>query len=65
MLRSLGIGSVRLLTNNPRKIDALRAAGVEVVDRIPLVAPANAHNARYLRTKRQRAGHLGPVEGDD
>ena len=59
MLRELGFTRIRLLTNNPHKIDALRAAGIEVVDREPLLAPVNRHNARYVRTKRQRAGHLG------
>jgi GTP cyclohydrolase II len=57
MLRALGYGRIRLLTNNPEKIAALRAAGINVVDRLPLNAPINAHNARYMDTKRQ-AGHL-------
>lgn len=60
MLQALGVERIRLLTNNPAKIAALRNAGIEVVDRVPLIAPANAHNARYLRTKRDRAGHLRP-----
>ena len=59
MLGELGIRQIRLLTNNPHKIDALRSAGVDVVDRLPLHAPVNAHNARYMQTKQQRAGHLG------
>jgi len=59
MLQQLGIARVRLLTNNPRKIDALREHGIDVVDRLPLVAAPNAHNEGYLRTKRERAGHLG------
>lgn len=59
MLQRLGIAHVRLLTNNPRKIDALREHGIDVVDRLPLVAEPNAHNERYLRAKRERAGHLG------
>jgi GTP cyclohydrolase II len=63
MLQQLGIARVRLLTNNPRKIDALREHGIDVVDRLPLVASPNAHNEGYLRTKRERAGHLG--EGRD
>src|SRR5512140_2125499 len=58
MLASLGVRSVRLLTNNPRKIDGLRTFGVDVVDRIPLVIPPNAHNVDYLRTKAHRSGHL-------
>jgi GTP cyclohydrolase II len=58
MLRALGIERIRLLTNNPHKIEALRGAGIDVVDRVPLVAPVNSHNARYVQTKQDRAGHL-------
>jgi GTP cyclohydrolase II len=58
MLRALGYSRIRLLTNNPDKIAALQSAGIAVVDRLPLPAPVNAHNARYMDTKRQ-AGHLG------
>ncbi len=58
MLRSLGIAEVRLLTNNPKKIEALRAGGIKVVERIALVPPTNPHNERYIRTKTERAGHL-------
>lgn len=61
MLRHLGIGRIRLLTNNPRKIDSMRRGGIEVVDRIALIAPVNAHNVRYLQAKRDRAGHMVPV----
>ena len=59
MLRALGYTRIRLLTNNPQKIDALRQAGIEVVDRLPLHGPVNHHNARYMSTKRTRGGHLG------
>jgi GTP cyclohydrolase II len=58
MVRALGIKSVRLMTNNPRKVDGLRAHGVVVTGRIPLVMAANRHNASYLLTKQQRSGHL-------
>jgi GTP cyclohydrolase II len=58
MLQQLGVTHVRLLTNNPRKIDALREHGIDVDDRIPLIAEPNEHNAAYLRSKRERAGHL-------
>lgn len=58
MLQQLGISRVRLLTNNPHKIDALREHGIEVEDRIPLVTAPNEHNAGYLKAKRERAGHL-------
>ena len=63
LLRELGIKRVRLLTNNPRKIDALKQHGIDVVGRLPLVAAANSHNERYLRAKRERSGHLAPDQG--
>ena len=58
MLRALGIAEVKLLTNNPKKIEALRAGGIKVVERIALIPPTNPHNERYIRTKTERAGHL-------
>lgn len=58
MLRALGIAHVRLLTNNPAKVDGLAACGIEVVERVPHAFPANGHNDRYLSTKAARAGHL-------
>ncbi|HEU5312130.1 MAG TPA: GTP cyclohydrolase II [Candidatus Eisenbacteria bacterium] len=56
MLRALGVRSVRLMTNNPSKLDGLRGHGIPVVGRIPLVAKANEHNVRYLDAK-ERSGH--------
>jgi GTP cyclohydrolase II len=58
MLRQLGVDKVRLLTNNPRKMDHLAACGVEVVERVAHVFPSNRHNEGYLRTKAERSGHL-------
>lgn len=58
MLDLLGVGAIRLMTNNPAKVDALSAAGVTVAERVPHQLPANPHNARYLDTKRDRTGHL-------
>ncbi len=58
MLELLGVGTIRLMTNNPAKVAALEAAGVTVVERVPHRLPANPHNERYLATKRDRAGHL-------
>jgi GTP cyclohydrolase II len=60
MLKSLGIARIRLLTNNPKKIAAMEAGGIEVVERLALHGPINAYNARYIETKQQRAGHLKP-----
>jgi 3,4-dihydroxy 2-butanone 4-phosphate synthase / GTP cyclohydrolase II len=59
ILRDLGIRSVRLMTNNPRKIAGLRKFGIEVVGRIPVVIKANPHSQQYLATKFTRMGHLG------
>ena len=58
MLALLGVGPIRLLTNNPAKVAALEAAGVTVQERVPHALPANPHNHRYLATKRDRSGHL-------
>lgn len=58
MLALLGYKSVRLLTNNPGKVDGLKQAGVKVVGRVKHAFPDNVHNRQYLRTKAQRAGHL-------
>jgi GTP cyclohydrolase II len=58
LLQELGISRIQLLTNNPQKIEALKEHGIDVVGRLPLVASTNAHNERYIRAKRERAGHL-------
>ncbi len=58
VLSYLGIRKVRLLTNNPKKIDGLKSSGVEVVERLPLETPANEFNFNYLETKRIKLGHL-------
>lgn len=58
ILKALGFGKVRLMTNNPAKVDGLSACGIEVVERVPHSFPANGHNEHYLRTKAARAGHL-------
>ena len=58
ILRNLGFAKVRLLTNNPRKIDALCDYGIDVVAREPIEVRPNAVNRRYLLTKQQRLGHL-------
>jgi len=58
MLRQLGFGTIRLLTNNPDKVAALERYGVRVAERVPHVFPSNGHNARYLHTKATRSGHF-------
>ena len=56
MLHDLGIKKLRLLTNNPKKIESLE--DVEIVERIPLVVAPNEHNEAYLKTKKEKSGHL-------
>jgi GTP cyclohydrolase II len=63
MLGLLEVRSVRLMTNNPRKLTGLASYGIRVTGRIPLVIPANEHNRSYLETKALRSGHLIDVEG--
>jgi GTP cyclohydrolase II len=57
MLRSLNCTRIVLLTNNPAKLDGLIKAGIEIAARVPLEAPINSHNRRYLTTKALRSGH--------
>jgi len=58
MLKQLGFASVRLMTNNPRKIEALREAGLEVVSTHRVLTRPTAHNEKYLAAKRDKGGHL-------
>ncbi len=58
MLQQLGIGSVRLMTNNPDKVAELSRHGITVAERVAHAFPANGHNEFYLATKRRRSGHL-------
>ena len=57
MLRTLNCTRIVLLTNNPAKLDGLTKAGIEIAARVPLEAPINSHNRRYLTTKAVRSGH--------
>ena len=58
ILKALGIDRVRLLTNNPSKVDGVRQAGIEVVERVGHHMPSNPHSADYLATKREKSGHM-------
>ena len=58
MLVDLGIRKLRLLTNNPRKIAGLEGYGLEIVERVPIVVPANDYDKRYLETKKEKMGHI-------
>lgn len=58
ILRFFGVTQVRLLSNNPEKIQAVEQAGIAVTERVPCIAPANARREDYLRTKKEKFGHL-------
>jgi 3,4-dihydroxy 2-butanone 4-phosphate synthase/GTP cyclohydrolase II len=62
LLKHFGVSRVRLLTNNPEKINALATYGIEVVERSPLAVHPTGENQRYLRTKKEKMGHLLPME---
>ena len=62
MLHSLKVESVRLMTNNPNKINQLTQCGVNIVERVPHVIAPNARNADYLATKATKSGHLMDVD---
>lgn len=57
LLKTLGLKKIRLMTNNPRKLKALEADGIEVTERVALESGRNPHNAAYLATKRHKLGH--------
>jgi 3,4-dihydroxy 2-butanone 4-phosphate synthase / GTP cyclohydrolase II len=58
ILNDLGIGKIRLVTNNPRKIAGLKGYGIEIVDRVPLLIEVNDFNTFYLATKAEKLGHM-------
>jgi 3,4-dihydroxy 2-butanone 4-phosphate synthase/GTP cyclohydrolase II len=65
ILRYLGVRKMHLLTNNPKKIAGLGGYGLELIDQIPLFTQPNDVNRKYLRTKRDKLGHLlEPLEGE-
>jgi 3,4-dihydroxy 2-butanone 4-phosphate synthase/GTP cyclohydrolase II len=63
ILVDLGVTTMRIMTNNPAKYGGLEGFGLEVVERVPLLTAPNPENIAYLRTKRERMGHL--LEGLD
>jgi 3,4-dihydroxy 2-butanone 4-phosphate synthase/GTP cyclohydrolase II len=58
ILASLGVKKIRLLTNNPKKISGMKGFGLEIMERIPIQTSHNDKNIRYLKTKREKMGHL-------
>ena len=63
ILSDLGLTTLRILTNNPRKIVGIEGYGLKVSKRVPIQMPSNKHNARYLETKQSKLGHLLAKEG--
>lgn len=66
ILKDLGAGSIRLITNNPRKVVGLQGYGLEITERVPLVIPPNPFNERYLDAKEAKLGHIlnGPAKAE-
>lgn len=64
ILHDLGLSQLRLMTNNPRKIVGLEGYGLRVVERVPIVTVANPLNAKYMKTKQEKLGHLFNEEPD-
>ncbi|HEX3151115.1 MAG TPA: GTP cyclohydrolase II [Gemmataceae bacterium] len=58
ILRDLGVREIRLLTNNPKKVIGLDSFDLKIVDRVPIQVPPGVHNERYLRTKKDKLGHI-------
>lgn len=58
MLQAMGVGAVRLMTNNPEKVAALERAGIRVVERVPAEVPAQESFEQYLRVKQEKMGHI-------
>ena len=58
MLRLLGPESIVLITNNPKKLEAMRRAGIPIDERLPIKMTPNIHNEHYLATKREKSGHM-------
>ena len=58
ILRDIGVRKIRLMTNNPKKVVGLHGYGLEIVERVPLEAASHELNEKYLKTKRDKMGHL-------
>jgi GTP cyclohydrolase II len=65
MLHSLKVQSIRLMTNNPKKLDQLTQYGVKINDRVPHILPSNEHNRFYLETKVAKSGHMIDFRGKE
>jgi 3,4-dihydroxy 2-butanone 4-phosphate synthase/GTP cyclohydrolase II len=58
ILADLGIKKIRLLTNNPKKVSGIEGFGMEIVERVPIQVRSNVKNIRYLKTKKEKMGHI-------
>jgi 3,4-dihydroxy 2-butanone 4-phosphate synthase/GTP cyclohydrolase II len=58
ILVDLGVKTIRLLTNNPKKVVGLEGYGLEIVEQVPIKIKPNPYNQKYLQTKRKKLGHL-------
>ena len=58
ILKDLGVGTMRLLTNNPKKVIGLDSYGLKLAERVPIIIPSNPENDRYMKTKKTKMGHL-------
>ena len=65
ILVDLGLSSIRLLTNNPKKVVGIAGYGLKITERVPIEIPPTEHNRRYLETKRDKLGHLLNMKGKD
>ena len=63
ILADLGLSTIKLLTNNPRKIEGLEKYGLEIVERVPLLIKPNKNNKKYLKTKKEKLGHYIEEKG--
>ncbi len=65
ILKDLGLSQIKLLTNNPKKVDPFlkNAMDLKVVEQIPIIAPPEKHREKYMATKREKMGHMLPGDG--
>ena len=62
IIRDMGATKIRLVSNNPKKRSGLEGYGIQIVETVPIVIEPTKHNARYLKTKKERMGHNLPIE---